>query len=147
MEDPADIAFMVADILNAATDADLPECLAEVVRIRSAARRVIEAEIPWEDKQRLVSSLASLAVRSEVPFMATQALEAEIRPDEEGVMPARSWERRQQQLRRIGYSSCPCCLSAVATAGELDRYEALRRQAVEERERRDSVPLVQGAHA
>jgi hypothetical protein len=87
-ENAATVGAVVAEILDALIDPDIPLELRDVVRLRSATRRVLEAHLPPEDEDRLLAGLARRAARSALPLWSLAAMEAEIlEPEQLELLP------------------------------------------------------------
>jgi hypothetical protein len=88
--DTDDVAI-VREIAAAILDAFVPDTpleLVDVVRLRSATRRVLEAHLPPEDEDRLLAGLARRAARSPLPLWALAAMEAELlEPEPPDLLP------------------------------------------------------------
>jgi hypothetical protein len=139
-ENGASVGEVVATILDAFVP-ETPLELQDVVRIRSATRRVLEADLPPEDEDRLLAGLARQAARSPLPLWALEAMEAEILEPEPPELLPRDVVGRARALRRSGYSACPTCRLALITEFEIDRDGRRRRWAEEDAEfRRDASP-------
>ncbi len=139
-EDVATIGKVVAAILDALIP-DVPSELQDVVRLRSATRRVLEAGLPPEHEDRLLAGLARQAARSPLPLWALAAMEAELlRPEPPQLLPP-DVVGRARVLRAWGHGSCPTCRQSLITEAEIDRDARRRRWAAEDREvRRRTVP-------
>jgi hypothetical protein len=135
---------IIGKIVAAILDAFVPETpleLHDVVRIRAATRRVLEAHLAPEDEDRLLAGLARQAARSPLPLWSLAAMEAELLgPEPLELLP---WDvvGRARTLRLWGHGSCPTCRQSLITEAEIDRDARRRRWAAEDREvRRHAVP-------
>jgi hypothetical protein len=107
-EDVSTVGQLVAAILDGVVG-DLPAEIAEIVKLRSATRRVLEAGLAPADEERFLRALARQAARSALPLWSLQALEAElIEPDPPMLLP-REAVARARTLRRWGNRECPTC--------------------------------------
>jgi hypothetical protein len=140
-EDPATVAAAVANILDTPIP-EQPSATGELVRIRSATRRVLEANLQKEDEMRLLQAIARQAARAELPLWAFDAMHAEIIAPEPWPTPPLDWERSQRRFIRQGLSECPVCRTPVVSERELDRFARRRGWNMEAAEvRRDAAPL------
>jgi hypothetical protein len=130
----------VRRVLDAPGDPGLPRALQEVQAVRSAARFVAhEAELPIEDRALALVGLLAVVKATEIPWLAAQAVLAELVPEDEPPLPPDRWEVTQRRLRRVGYSECPLCQAAIARDAELERYDRMRRWAAEDAARREGA--------
>lgn len=139
-EEVATVREVVAGILDAFVP-DTPVELQDVVRIRSATRRVLEAHLPPEDEDRMLAGLARQAARSPLPLWALAAMEAELlEPDPPELLPS-DVVGRARTLRTWGHSACPTCRVPLITEFEIDRHERRRKWAAKDQAvRRNAVP-------
>jgi hypothetical protein len=127
------VAAAVAAILDAPVREVPPELL-DVVRIRSATRRVLEAHPPVADERRLLDALAKQAARTSLPVFALAAMEAElVEPEAPELLPIGE-AARARMLHRQGFAACPVCLRPVLAALTLDLDDQRRRRVAYERE-------------
>jgi hypothetical protein len=139
-EDPDTIAAAVASILDAPVP-EMPRALAEIARLRSATRRVLEGNISSPETQQLLRPLARLAARSELPEWALDAMVTEIRASESLDIPPLTIERAAHRLRRLGYGDCPTCARSVVDEITTTRWSRERRRYAEELALRQRDPL------
>jgi hypothetical protein len=139
-ENVTTVGAAVAKILDAAVP-DTPLELQDVVRIRSAVRRVLEADLAPEHEDRLLAGLARQAARSPLPLWALAAMEAEIlEPDPPALLPS-DVVGRARTLRRWGHGACPTCRVPLLTEFEINRDERRRKWAEKDQVvRRGAVP-------
>jgi hypothetical protein len=135
---------IIGKIVAAILDAFVPETpleLHDVVRIRAATRRVLEAHLAPEDEDRLLAGLARQAARSPLPLWSLAAMEAELlRPEPLELLPS-DVVGRARTLRAWGHSRCPTCHEALLTEFEIDRDDRRRRWAEKDRGvRRNAIP-------
>jgi hypothetical protein len=131
---------VVATILDAFVP-ETPLELQDVVRIRAAVRRVLEAHLAPEDEDRLLAGLARQAARSPLPIWSLAAIEAELLGPEPVELLPSDVVSRARTLRAWGHSRCPTCREALPTEFEIDRDHRRRRWAEEDRGvRRNAVP-------
>lgn len=132
-ENVTTVGAAVASILDGAVP-DTPLELQDIVRIRSAVRRVLEAGLAPEDEDRLLAALARAAARSPLPLWSLAAMEAEIlEPDPPALLPS-DVVGRARTLRRWGHGACPTCRVPLLTEFEIDRDERRRRWVHEDQE-------------
>jgi hypothetical protein len=139
-ENAATVGTIVAAILDALVP-ETPLELQDVVRIRSATRRVLEARLSPQDEDRLLAGLARQAARSPLPPWALEAMEREIlEPEPPDFLPADA-VGRARTLRSWGHGTCPTCRKPLLTETEIDRDARRRKWAAEDRDvRRRAVP-------
>jgi hypothetical protein len=125
------VVRLVAEILEAPGPGDVPEALAEVGRFQSAARRIIEADLPAEDEQRLLYALYGLARdTAELVELAIAGIDWELAAAADVTpIPSAGWVGSQRRLRAAGFECCPLCDAKIATEGELRRYLQRLREA------------------
>jgi hypothetical protein len=115
------VAEAVAAILDAARPG-LPEPIAEVERIRSAVRRILDANLSLEAEQRLLAGFLPVIKGCAVPEWASDVFLRETEPTCSVPSPrTMSWAERQRRLRRVGYQLCPCCGGHIVTEDDLER--------------------------
>lgn len=135
----------LANILAARPDPFLPEAIAQVAAIRSAARRVMEEEgLPREDRYALILHLAIVARDAIIADWARAAIWEETRKFYGAPVPAfpessPRWEDAVRRLSKAGYSSCPACLTPLPTDLEHERSKRRRRWNEEDRATRRSA--------
>lgn len=139
-EDVATVRAVVAEILDVLVP-DVPHELQDVVRLRSATRRVLEAHLPPVHEDHLLAGLARAAARSALPLWSLSAIEAEILEPEPAKLLPTDVVGRARTLRQWGNRECPTCRMPLITEVEADRDARRRRWAEEDREvRRGAVP-------
>jgi hypothetical protein len=127
------VARAVAAILDAPVR-EVPAELVDVVRIRSATRRILEAHLPAGDEHRLLDALAKQAARTALPVWALAAMESELaEPEAPELLPAGE-VARARMLHRQGFAACPVCLRLVLPTLTLDLDDRRRDRARYERE-------------
>jgi hypothetical protein len=125
-EYPDAVASAVAAILDAPIP-EQPRATAELVRIRAATRRVLEAGLSEDDEDRFLRAIASQAARTALPLWALDTMIAELREPEPWPVPPLTWERAQARLRQQGASECPVCRTPTASKHDLERWRLRRR--------------------
>jgi hypothetical protein len=124
-----DLEATVQSILRSAPsaeEADTPEPIREVARIRSAALRILEDEVATaEAKSGLIRRLFDACAAATLPAWARQAIRYEIdwyfgREPRPHVPTAVTAARR---LRRAGYRECPTCRIAVMDEIQIRAFE------------------------
>jgi hypothetical protein len=134
-EDPATVARAVALILDATPTPELlelPHAILELHHLRSATRRVIEADLPEEDERRLLRGLGRVAARCRLPLWAIDAITAELPEPEPWPVPPLSRESAAARLRRAGYGDCPVCLVPVPAEAEIEHWRRRRHRNAED---------------
>ena len=132
VEDVTTVGGLVAEFLDARIDPDIPPELRDVVRLRAATRRVLEARLPPEDEDRLFGGLARQAARSLLPLWSLAAMEAEILEPEQLELLPRDVVARARALRRWGHSACPTCHLQLITEFDTERDDRRREWAKED---------------
>ena len=111
------------------------EVLERVREYRAAARMAVEAcSHPVTDRLLALMDLSEFARAEPDPLIATwseRAIWEESKAflgvdDEEHSFPPEPFERAQRKLRAQGYSSCPSCLSNLATDFDLEVWRNQR---------------------
>jgi hypothetical protein len=139
-EDVWTVGELVAGILDAFVP-ETPLELQDVVRIRAAVRRVLEAHLAPEDEDRLLAGLARAAARSPLPLWSLAAMEAEILGGEPPELLPLDVVGRARTLRLWGHGRCPACRQPLISEAEIDRDARRRRWAEQDGEvRRLAVP-------
>lgn len=128
------VEVAVAAILRALVEG-MPRELAEVVRVRSATRRVIEANLPLADEVQLLMGVYAAAKSARLLAWCARAILEETHGPEVPSLPPVSEQHAGEWLRRGGFDKCPICLHAVPHQLELEQT-ARRRVAAEEAEER-----------
>jgi len=126
-----DVVRLVAEILEAPGRGDVPQALEEVGRFQSAARRIIEADLPAAEEERLLVALYGLARdTAELVELAVAGIDWELAAAADVTpMPSAGWIGSQRRLRAAGFECCPLCDATIATEGELRRYLQRLREA------------------
>jgi hypothetical protein len=131
LESTEDVRRAVAEILNGpAPDHAVPGCLAEISLMRSAARRVAEANIDDRDRARLLLRLLEVARGLELAEWARRAICEEFLDPPGPAIPALTRRLAARKLRVAGYESCPVCHSMIATEQQLERWNRLAGDAL-----------------
>jgi hypothetical protein len=142
-EDGRSVAEAVAQILDT-SDREHHPAIGELVRIRSATRRVIEADLDAADEDRLLRGIAAQAVKAQLPMWALDAILAELRDPEPWPVPPLTWEQAQRRLRQQGAMECPVCRTPVPSETEFRRWERRRMWNREDADaRRSAAPLAE----
>jgi hypothetical protein len=123
--------------------------LERVLRFRKAARVVVRAEVEDVRRQYLtLIELADLARQEPDPLVRTWSERAiweeskrflGVDDEEHEQLPPEPYERAQRKLRTRGYSSCPTCLSVVATEADFERWHHMRADHIAELRRREEA--------
>lgn len=127
---------VVAAIVEAPSN--LPEPLAVIEGLRSAALRAVEGDEPENER---AAALAALFRAAECAALREQAIAAlwdvvDTYLDLEPPPRAHPFESECARLRRLGYSACPTCFRELASTAELQRLDRLRREWLEAEVRR-----------
>jgi hypothetical protein len=139
-EDVATVGAVVAEILDAVVP-ETPIELQDVLRLRAATRRVLEARLHPRDEDRLLRALARQAARSSLPLWALEAMERELlEPEPPELLPSDA-VGRARTLQTWGHSKCPTCRTPLMSEYEIDQDDRRRRWAEQDREvRHGAVP-------
>jgi hypothetical protein len=143
-EESGAVAVAVAAILDTPLP-DVPGVLADIARLRSATRRVLEGGLPFEEEERFLRPLARLAARCELPLWALDAMLTELRDPEAIDAPPLSEESASRRLRSLGYERCPVCSRLIHQEITVRRWSRERRRHAEEMARRRVDPLAAGS--
>jgi hypothetical protein len=124
-EDSATVSRAVARLLEVRYPGQ-PVELEEIRAVRSATRRILEANLAHDDEQRLLRAVAGAAAHAALPMWALDAIVTELREPQLEPVPPLTWERAQRRLRQQGADTCPICMTHVATEFDLERVERQR---------------------
>jgi len=133
LDSPQSVAAAVAAILDAGStpeERDLPQALQELKRIRSAARRILDANLR-DDQNALLGALARRAARAELAEWAMDAIVLEIRGPQ-GEALDHSFIKGQERMRRARFETCPICLHRVLGDTELDALKMRNKRAADD---------------
>lgn len=110
---------------------DVDEILAVLANYQVAAREIADSDLSMGQKCRALIELNRQARREVLPAFAEAAiwgaarhLFASDKPVPSAVIQANRW------LRRRGHDRCPTCRRDLPTHAELDRWQALGREAI-----------------
>jgi hypothetical protein len=144
-EDPATVAQAIASILDVPIPDEHP-AIAELHRIASATRRVLEGKLPLDEEKRLLEGIASVAASAELPMWALDAMLEVLREPEPWPVPPLTYEGAQRRLLSQRASHCPICHAPVASDIELTKWENARRwNREDEAKRQGAAPLMEAA--
>jgi hypothetical protein len=126
-----------SDLASSRTDRSAPLVIQQVEAFRSAARWLItESDLTIEEQAEAIMRLHRIAKDAELPWMVDEALLAEWKPEEPGlVIPPRERESAVRRLRANGYQRCPVCVADLPLPMEFERWARLRRWQAKEQER------------
>jgi len=139
------VASAISSILASPIETHELPAVAEVVRLRSAARCLaehIDAGLPERETKMLGRAIGRHASHARWPWAVLRAIEEEMQHPELTDVPPMTVVQALRTLARYKYAQCPACCRPVPPEPLLDHWANAHRWATEDAESRaGAAPL------
>jgi hypothetical protein len=144
-EDFETVASAISSILASPIESHEHPAVAEIIRFRSAARRLCEAaggRLPPHQQDMLWRGIGRHASHTQWPWAVLRAIEEELADPELPDVPRMTTVSALRTLIRYGYAECPGCLRPIPGEPILRHWSSLWRCADEDAKvRAGAAPL------